>query len=429
MTVKKRPAKPTVADLISDVGYFNPDASPFPISLTSRNVLGDVVVTRPSDGGGTRVDDDRRRHKDRIRDQIKTKLPDIIGKGKIFTGNGKFKVPVKGGYEPKIRYGRDPKGGGGGGKGPKGAPEKGELTIELTKEELIQMLFDEMELPDMLRKQMAKTKVKAYKFRGIQKVGPKPFFRRKDSAVERIKRSIGLRNANREQFPHLFHDADGNVLAKPLIPSTKDIPFKRRDFRFERVDEVFDEDSKAVVFFVLDRSLSMEGKPLMLAKAFFMLNLMFLRNKYKEVALVMIAHDAQAYRIKEEKDFFGTKADAGTRAEPAWQMVWDVAQKEFPVSAWNRYMFQSSDGMLFDGDGVARKWYQHYIENDFNYLGYLEVVAEAYGGGDPKAWKELGRDLLRLDAKIKAHVGMAKAGEMTDLPNAFKTILAKDKVQ
>ncbi|QQR60085.1 MAG: DUF444 family protein [Candidatus Melainabacteria bacterium] len=427
MTEKKRPDKVNIADYISDVGIFNPEASPFPISLTSRNVLGDVVVTRPSDGGGTRVDDDRKRHKDRIRDQIKTKLPDIIGKGKIFTGNGKFKVPVKGGYEPKIRYGRDPKGGGGGGKGQKASQDKGELTIELTKEELIQMLFDEMELPDMLRKQMAKTKVKAHKFRGVQKVGPKPFFRRKDSAVERIRRSIGLRNANREQFPHLFHDADGNVLAKPLIPSTTDIPFKRRDFRFERVEEVLDEDSKAVVFFVLDRSVSMDGVPLLLAKAYFYLNLMFLRSKYKEVHVVMIAHDAGAHRILEEEKFFGVGVDGGTDPAPAWQMVHDIAQAEFPLSAWNRYMFQASDGITYGGSsGVPRKWYTKFLEIGFAFLGYLETVNP---GSFSQVWNDIGKDLQALDEKSKKHVGMARVSDMKDLPKAFKVILVKDKVQ
>lgn len=428
MSEKKRPGKPDVADLISPVGVFNPDQSPFPLGLTSRTSLSDIVVAPPGTGGGTRVDDDRKRHKDRIRDQIKTKLPDIIGRGKIFTGDGKFKVPVKGGYEPKIRYGRDPKGGGGGGKCKKAGSEKGELTIELTKEEVIQMLFDEMELPDMLRKQMAKTKVKAHKFRGIQKVGPKPFFRRKDSAVARIRRSIGVRNAHPENFEHLYKDAEGKPFERPLIPGTKDVPFKRRDFRFERVEEVLDEDSKAVIFFVLDRSVSMDGLPLLLAKAYFYLNLMFLRSKYKQVHVVMIAHDAGAHRIMEEEKFFGVGVDGGTDPVPAWQMVHDIAQSEFPLSAWNRYMFQASDGEVYGDNAVnvPRQWYLKLLEIGFAYLGYLETVDS---GSTLQIWNHIGKDLNYLDEKAKKHVGMARVNDLKQLPKAFKDILTKDKVQ
>ncbi len=427
MSKKKGPVMPNPADYVSDIGIFDPEKYPFPLGLTPHTVLGDVVVAPPGQGGGTRVDDDRRRHKDRIRDQIKTKLPDIIGRGKIFTGDGKFKVPVKGGYEPKIRYGRDPKGGGGGKGGQKAGSEKGELTIELTKEELIQMLFDEMELPDMLRKQLAKTKVKAFKFRGVQKVGPKPFFRRKDSAIARIRRSIGLRNAHPDQFKHLYVDAEGNPLARPLIPGSKDVPFKRRDFRYEQVEEVLDEDSKAVVFFVLDRSISMDGLPLLLAKAYFYLNLMFLRSKYKEVTVVMIAHDAGAHRIEDETKFFGVGVDGGTDPVPAWQLVHDIAQAEFPLSAWNRYMFQASDGITYGSNsGVPRQWYTKFLEIGFAYLGYLETVGK---GSSLQIWNDIGKDLQFLDDKAKKHVGLARVNDMKDLPAAFKAILTKDKVQ
>ena len=281
------PTSPT-----NKIGLFNAMNSPFPLANTTRAMLnGGIIVTPPNPSGGDRTREDRDRHKDRIRDQIKPQLPGIIGTTPIFGDGGKVKVPVKGGYEPKWRYGRDPKGGGGGGGGEAG-DNAGELIyVEISMEELIEMLFADMELPDMLKKQLATTKVKTYKYRGVQPNGPKPRLRKNDTAKARIRRAIGMKNAQPEAYQHVTTH----------IPTIQDVPFHKQDERYHRVDETFDEDSKCVVFFVLDRSGSMGGDPLMIAKAYFLLNLMFLRTKYKDVTVVMIAHDGQAYRIRDEE--------------------------------------------------------------------------------------------------------------------------------
>jgi uncharacterized sporulation protein YeaH/YhbH (DUF444 family) len=297
------PTSPT-----NKIGLFNAMNSPFPLANTTRAMLnGGIIVTPPNPSGGDRTREDRDRHKDRIRDQIKPQLPGIIGTTPIFGDGGKVKVPVKGGYEPKWRYGRDPKGGGGGGGGEAG-DNAGELIyVEISMEELIEMLFADMELPDMLKKQLATTKVKTYKYRGVQPNGPKPRLRKNDTAKARIRRAIGMKNAQPEAYQHVTTH----------IPTIQDVPFHKQDERYHRVDETFDEDSKCVVFFVLDRSGSMGGDPLMIAKAYFLLNLMFLRTKYKDVTVVMIAHDGQAYRIRDEKNFYEIEVDGGIAPDTA----------------------------------------------------------------------------------------------------------------
>ncbi len=419
---------PTVKDNLSSVSVFDPGARPFPLTLTTRNVIGeviaDVVVSPPDPHGGDRTEEDRKRHRDRIRDQVRPKLPEIIGGNPIFGDKGKIKVPVSGGYEPRWRYGRDPQGGGGGSGPQAGTDPADEIYVEFDLDEILEMLFQEMELPDMLKKQLATTKVKAFKFRGIQPTGPKPRLRKGDTARARIRRAIGMRNANPDdpKYAALIEEES----KKKKIPTPSDVPFHRQDFRYNRVEETLDDESKAVVFFVLDRSGSMGGEPLMIAKAFFVLNLLFLRNKYKEVKVVMIGHDAHAFRVEDETKFFQIEAGGGTVAEPAYQMVYDIAQAEFPASTWNRYLFQATDGMLFDGDDVIRGWYTKLIKTDFNYAGYLEVGGSSWGWGGG-GWQSGGQALLGLPEEIKKHVGMGKADSLKDVPDAFKQILDKDK--
>lgn len=212
------------------------------------------------------------------------------------------------------------------------------------------------------------------------------------------------------------------------IPMVDEVPFHKSDMRFGRIEERKEPDSKAVAFLILDRSGSMDGDPLAIAKAFFLLNILFLRAKYKNVEIVMIAHDAHAERIADEKKFYKIAAGGGTVAVPAWKMTLDIAEAEYPPSAWNRYMFHATDGMLFDGDAAIISWWTKIVESPFNYCGYLEVVAGAWGG-DPNSWQEGGRALLRLKKSIAKHVGMSRVSSLADLPRAFAEILDKDRVK
>ena len=211
------------------------------------------------------------------------------------------------------------------------------------------------------------------------------------------------------------------------IPSVQQVPFHKSDMRFGRIEERMEPDSKAVAFLVLDRSGSMAGDALAIAKAFFLLNILFLRAKYKNLAIVMIAHDAHAERIKEEKNFYKIEAGGGTVSVPAYKMTIEIADAEYSAAGWNRYMFHATDGDLFDGDEVIRKWWTTIVETPFNYCGYLEIVPSAHGNSN--AWSLGGRALLGLKPAIAAHVGMARVSSLTDLPRAFKEILDKDRVK
>lgn len=408
MTKKRK--TPPVAE--STFVLFNPGGSPFPLKGLTRSVMLDTVINPPDYGGGDRTREDRERHKDRIKDQIKPQLPGIIGGNPIFGEKGKIKVPVQGGYEPRFRYGRDPKGGGG--KGKKAGSDPGDLIyVEITMEELIQMLFEEMELPDMLKKQFATTKVTTFKYRGTQVNGPKPRLKKNDTAKARIRRAIGMKNAHPEQF--------GGEQSN--IPDTKKVPFSKKDFRYHRVEEKEDDDSKCVVFFVLDRSGSMGGEPLAIAKAYFLLNLLFLRTKYKEVSVVMIAHDAQAYHIEDERKFYQIEVDGGTMFGPAYEMVYNMRLNKYSEAEYNAYMFHATDGYMFDSQDVVTNWFIALIEKAmFNYLGYLEINPS---GGN--SWSSGGDALLKLPDNVKAHVGMAKVRDLKGIPDAFKQILTKDK--
>ncbi len=492
--------------------------SSLPPLVNTHLLASRTVINPPGPPHKDRTGPDQERYKERNRPS-KDKLPDIIRNNPIFDDKGKVKVPISGGYEPRWRPGRDQQGGGGGGGGKKAGEDEADMTYtEMSYEEFLQLFFDGLELPFLLRKMIAQTEVKTHKRRGITNQGPKSRLNKLESAKSRLKRAIVMKNAHPEEFTpnfaeqcqavfesYLFYAAmasevdslvekpnyevldetqflldvanagreeqDANELefrtavllqaqlhlqASPSesrvsykvheliqerveefvkelirqgtdIPGVEEVPFHKSDLKYGRIEEKMEPDSKAVAFLLLDRSGSMNGDPIAIAKAFFLLNILFLRAKYKNVAIVMIAHDAKAERILDEKKFYQIEASGGTVAVPAWKMALEIAEAEYSSSGWNRYMFHATDGVLFDGDTVIADWWTKLIESPFNYCGYLEIIAG--GWTNPKDWDAGGKALLKLKPAIAAHVGMARVASLADLPRAFKEILDKDRVK
>lgn len=511
--------------------FIPPGGDPLlPILATGKSSIS------PPGRGGDKTERDRQRYKERQKGKLKKKIGDIIGDNPIITRPGKINVPVDPETEPSWRPGRDGSGQGGPGKGKPGS-DPGEY-VEMDFEEFIEMFFESIGLPNMLKKMFAQTMVKTHKRRGLTNHGPRSRINKRATAVARLRRAAAAKNVRPEEFVENFEEKcqavfeayvfwaymqsgkDGDpIFPEPAykvtgtkenvdaflreveeaiqsdmvpeedapafrqavfaavteylevempgsevapftvhedlririasyvfqkerdgggIPTVSEVPFHKNDLRFNRIEEKDDPDSKAWVALVLDRSGSMSGDPIIIAKAYFFICVLFLKTKYKEVAISMISHDAQEYLWKTEEEFFKIGAGGGTVAVPAWELVYNIAESgarskttnvsagPYPAAQWNRYMFHATDGDLFDGEDQIQFWFTKIIRAPFNYVGYLEV-GTSWGG---RSGYSLGGQALRgLPKDVKDHLGMAKANSLADVPEAFKQILDKDRQQ
>lgn len=328
-----------------------------------------------------------------------------------FLAGGDIEVPI-GVDEPSWWPGRDKAGGGGNGQDA-GEDDADIVYMPITYEEFLELLALLFDLPFLKQTDMDKMLVYTIKMRGIKRTGPTVRMDKKATAVARIERFKATVNSRPEDFPHL--DAESN-------PTTEEFPFDKVDMRYKRIEERWDPDSKAVVFFELDTSGSMAGEPLAIAKFFFLLNLIWLRTKYNEVKVVYVAHNHRAERIKNEADFFRTDINGGTGFAPAHELVWEIMNAEFPGDGWNKYCLHATDGYGEDASYIT-PWIEKLIRGGFNYFGYCEVDL-GWGGG----WETSGMRAVKQTAPdVREHCGWARIATLDEVPAAMKQIMTKDK--
>ena len=328
-----------------------------------------------------------------------------------FLAGGDIEVPI-GVDEPSWWPGRDKAGGGGNGN-EAGEDDADIVYLPITYEEFLEMLALLFDLPFLKQTDMDKMLVYTIKMRGLKKTGPTVRMDKRATAVARLERFRITYNSRPEDFPNLTADSN---------PTVDLFPFHKTDLRYKRIEERWDPDSKAVVFFELDTSGSMAGEPLAIAKFFFLLNLMWLRSKYNEVKVVYIAHNHRAERVRNEADFFRTDINGGTGFAPAHELVWDIMNAEFPGDGWNKYCLHATDG-FGEHESQITPWIEKLIRGGFNYFGYCEVDIGWGGWGETSGM----RAVKQTAPDVREHCGWARIATLDEVPEAMRQIMTKDK--
>jgi len=329
-----------------------------------------------------------RRAKAEIRDAVKKALKSR--KVSEVEGSEQIKINSKSLREPSFSLGRGvgardyvlpgneqyqvgdeipkPDGGGGGGRGSKGSADgegQDEFTFTLSKDEFLDLFFEDLKLPNLV-----KAKLKDLKSPKPMRAGFSP-----DGSPSRLnyvrtmRNSLGRRVALKR--PKL---AEIEALEAQLALAEKDEPrdenliarlrheieHKRRvratigfldpiDLRYNRFERVPRPTTQAVMFCLMDASASMTEPLKELAKRFFMLLHVFLTRHYREVHIVFIRHTSVASEVDEEA-FFRATDTGGTVISTAFEKMLEVVADRYSPADWNIYAAQASDGDNFSDD-------------------------------------------------------------------------------
>jgi uncharacterized sporulation protein YeaH/YhbH (DUF444 family) len=293
---------------------------------------------------------------------------------------------------------KKPKSGDGGGSGKQAADyAEGEDDFEftMTQEEILDIFFEDLELPNLVRTTLKETPSKTWKRAGITTAGSPTQINLIRTMRNSFGRRLALHRPRLSDVETLHAKLEAAELVQPqtdetraLIASLKaDIAkaeAKRKwvafvdpiDVRFNAFTEQPVPTSQAVMFCLMDVSGSMGEREKDLAKRFYMLLHLFLKRRYDKVDIVFIRHTHDAQEV-DEQEFFYSRQSGGTIVSTALEKMLEIQKERYATADWNIYAAQASDGYTQSGD--ARRCVEM-LNNDImplcQYYAYIEILDE-----------------------------------------------------
>ena len=363
------------------------------------------------------IEEDHNRFREIVRGRIKRHFKKYVSHGEMIgkRENDFVKIPVPQIEMPKFKYGPKQSGGVGQGQGQPGdnvdgeqQPGKGQageqpgehvLEVDVSLEELADILGEELELPRIEPKGNKSINSTSTRYSGRGPVGPDSLRHFKASYKEALKRYM----ASGTYVP-------GETVVVPI----------RRDFRYRTVKHVSKPQSRAVVIYMMDVSGSMgeEQKEIVRLESFWINT--WLQRNYKGLETRFIIHDAAAKEVDEET-FFSTSESGGTLISSAYKLCQQIIETDYPVDEWNIYPFHFSDGDNWSGEDtrLCLKLLNKYFLPKVNMFGYGQVESK-YGSGQflKDLEKSFSEDERLVTSKIESR---------DKIINSIKDFLGKGK--
>jgi len=374
------------------------------------------VIDRRENGGNKSAVNKQRFIK-RYKDQIRQAVAKAVSGRKIMDieQSGQVSIPVKDITEPIFHHGsggrrewihpgnkkfvkgdsfdRQQQGGGGTGSRASDSGEgEDDFVFSLSREDFLNFFFEDMALPDMAKRHLAKI-FEVRKVRAGYSVDGTPA---NLSILRTMRSSIGrrialsgpyqkrLRELELEYNEALEQDGPYSALALELMKEMRHlracidrVPFiEKLDLRYNNRVLKKRPQAQAVMFCVMDVSGSMDESRKDLAKRFFMLLYLFLKRNYERIDVVFIRHHTVAKEVEEE-DFFHSRESGGTVVSSALKLLVEVIHDRYPPSQWNIYCAQASDGDNWAGDSeLCGRLLRESILPMVQYYAYVEVASE-----------------------------------------------------
>ena len=406
----------------------------------------------------------------RYKSHIKHAVTDMVSERSIkdMDRGGDVKIPVRDISDPTFRHGpggdreavhpgnhkfnpgdriKRPKGGGeGDGSGDQGGEGDGEdsFTFTLSREEFMELFFDDLELPHLTRTQAGDILEFKMQRAGYTKAGSPTNLSIPRSLRNALGRRIALSSKPRRELQALLDrlveleasEAKQAPGARELLALAEEktkllasiellrgkidrVPFiDEIDLRYRHRVPVPKPISQAAMFCLMDVSASMDERKKDLAKRFFTLLYLFLSRKYQKVDVIFIRHTEEAEEVDEEH-FFRDARTGGTVVFSALDLMRDIMTDRYPAGQWNLYGAQASDGDAFGADpDKSSDFLAAKILPDLRHFAYVEVP-----DSDSRP-SRLAAAYRRIDCE---HFAMRQVRERRDIYPVFRDLFSPEK--
>ncbi len=334
-------------------------------------------------------------------------------------------------------------GGGGGGSGPGNAGNKGEgiddFVFQISQEEFLDFMFEDLALPNLVKKQLKDTMSFKYVRAGFSNQGTPAKINVVRSMRGAYARRLALTGNRRKKIAELEAELEAlrrapehpdPVLSKErrireleaeidaLRNRVKRVPFiDEIDIRYNQHLRQLQPATAAVMFCLMDVSGSMSQNHKDIAKRFFILLYLFLKRNYEKIDVVFIRHHTSAKEV-DEQEFFYSRETGGTIVSSALKLMKEVMEARYPAADWNIYAAQASAGDNWNDDSPrCSKMLAEDILPLTQFYSYIEIT--------PHEHQMLWHEYEKLTEAFKDRFSMQQIVDAGDIFPVFRKLFQK----
>src|SRR5215831_11406150 len=275
------------------------------------------------------------------------------------------------------------------------------------------MFFEDLELPDLVKKSLKETFAVDLQRAGYQVTGSPANLSIRRTMRNSMARRISLRRPKQWEL-------------EALREAIEDARARGAEDGVERVPRP---NTEAVMFCLMDVSGSMTEAMKDLAKRFFMLLHVFLIRRYRHVDIVFIRHTSTAEEVDEET-FFYSRETGGTVVSTALEKMLEIARARYSTDRWNIYAAQASDGDNYGADsGRCVALLGGEVLPLCQYFAYVEV-GDGVGGSLTGLSRD--SDLWRAYSEVAPahpHFVMRRVSDPSQIFSVFHELFSKGGVR
>ncbi|MET4693308.1 YeaH/YhbH family protein [Endozoicomonas lisbonensis] len=335
-----------------------------------------------------------------------------------------------------------PEGGGGKGSGDGEASDSGsgtdEFVFQINRDEFLEYLFEDLALPNLVRKELKDITEFKLKRAGFTSAGSPDRLNVVRSLRAAHARRIALSGKERREIRQLkrelremevspadtdqFRVKELRQRITELNGKLKRLPFiDDFDLKYNNMMKVPQPSSKAVMFCVMDVSGSMTREIKDIAKRFFLLLYMFLERNYEKIEVVFIRHHSEA-RECNEHDFFYARETGGTVVSSALRLTDEILLDRYSPSEWNIYIAQASDGDNWEADSSkCRKIIEEKLLPKTQYYSYVEITDRHH--------QNLWHEYKVIEKENPGHFAMQQIRGHGDIYPVFRKLFEKKEAE
>lgn len=332
-----------------------------------------------------RIEEDHKEFRDVVSGRIRKALRKFIKSGQIVRNrgkNGKISITIPKIDIPHFVHGTTGKGTGRGpgkegdvigkdpGKGKGNGAGQGEsegIVVNLTLEDVLKFMQDELQLPNIKKKPNEIFDEVKIKYNKISLIGPESLRHNRRTLMQTIKRQAA--EGTLDKLTHVPGCADPVRVLKPI----------KEDKRYRQYNEIKLPSSNALIVFARDGSGSMdEAKCSIVSDMAWWIDT-WIRRFYDRVERLYVWHDSTAMEVDEDK-FYKYRFGGGTTCSSALKFITKQFENRFTPDKWNIYVFYFTDGENWgeDNEIFIKTLAEEFKPNVVNFTGIAQILASTF---------------------------------------------------